>query len=259
MKLEATLARTLVMLLSGLALTACAYNPFISNNHTTGSATGVALGAGVGAGSVAILGGSKTLMLLGGIGGGAIGYYISSLRYDASSIIQNGGNVYILGEYIGIYIPTDNVFEANTAEFTTRAPAILDSAAAVLQRKPENNIIISGNTSGFDRSRREQALSQKRAKAVAAYLWSGGIVSFKENSNDMRKLNYVGYGDYFPISSDLTNRGIRSNSRIQITSYPCLDDLRESGHKINMNTIASLNDETPSNEKSACGRNGTVC
>jgi outer membrane protein OmpA-like peptidoglycan-associated protein len=257
MKLDVCLTRTLAILLCSLTAAGCAYNPFLSNNHTTGSVAGTAVGAGVGAGSIALLGGSKPLMILGGIGGGAIGYYVTSLRYDSSAVLQAEGNVYMLGDYIGIYIPSDHLFEPNTADFLPRAPAILDSAIAVLQRKPNNNIMISGNTSGFDRQGREQALSQKRAKAVAAYMWSSGILQFKDRSNDIRQLNYTGYGDYFPIASDHTNNGIRANSRIQITSYPCLADLRNNGHEIDMNTIASMSDKAAA-PADACGR-GESC
>lgn len=250
--------RLLTLVLSILALTGCTYNPFISNNHTTGSAVSTGVGAGVGAGAVGLLGGTKPLILLGGITGGAVGYYVSTLRNAASGVIDAGGDVYQLGDYIGIYIPSDQLFEANNAVFLPQAPRILDSVVTVLLRAPDNNILISGNTSGFYRPRWEQRLSQRRAKAVAAYLWANGISQFKDTSNSMKELRYIGYGNYYPISSDLTNTEIRQNSRVQITSYPCLADLRESGRKIDPNNMASLNEETPSGEQNRCGRD-QVC
>lgn len=258
MKLEVRIARTLAIALGSIAMTACSFNPFVTNNHTTGDPTAVAVGVGAGAGAAYVLGGSKATMLFAGLAGGAVGYYASSLRNDASGIIQADGNVYILGEYIGIYLPTDKVFEVNTADLLPGAEGTLDSVVAVLQRKPDNNIMISGNTSGFSRSTRELRLSERRAKVVAAYLWTSGIEQFKDRSSDTRKFNYTGYGDYFPIASDSTNNGIRMNSRIQITSYPCFADLRESGHKINMDNIASLDDDNPTGAPDSCGR-GTKC
>ena len=237
-----------------LALTACTYNPFISNNHTTGSAGATVVGAGIGAGTVALLGGSKAYITLGALGGGALGYYFSTLRSDASDIILANGKVYVLGDYLGIYIPTDHLFEPNTADLLPRAHDTLDSVITVLNRKPNNNIIISGNTSGFSSYPREQALSQARAKVVAAYLWANGVSQFKFQDNDMRKLSYVGYGDYFPIASNLTNDGVRTNSRIQITSYPSGAMLRENGHHISDINIAG-DDRTPTGENNdLCGR-----
>ncbi|TAK73293.1 MAG: OmpA family protein [Gammaproteobacteria bacterium] len=234
---ETIMKKSLVGLMVSLCfLVSCTYNPFIGDNHTTGSAAGVAVGAAAGAGGVAALGGSKFAMMLGGLTGGMLGYYATTLRYDSGGIIQGGGDVYTVGDYIGIYIPSDRLFYPNTADFTPQAPSILDSVGVILQRKPNNNILISGNTSGFSRPRWELRLSEERAKKVAAYLWNTTDISqFKENSINLRRLKYVGYGDYFPIATHETNAGIRKNSRIQITSYPtgCDLDLDLKHEKIN--------------------------
>lgn len=221
---------------------ACSYNPFTLNNRTTGSPTGAILGAGIGAGSVAMLTSSKPMMLLGGLGGGMLGYYVTTLRYDAGGVIQGGGQVYQVGNYVGIMIPTDNLFEENSADFLPQAGMILDSAAAVLKRFPNNNILVSGNTSGFSRARWERKLSEKRAQKVTGYLWKAGVDSFRERSNDTRKLNYVGYGNYFPIADHYTNKGIRQNSRIQITSYPSYADLQLTARQQAYNNIGANND-----------------
>ncbi|RDI44595.1 OmpA family protein [Aquicella lusitana] len=239
MKREANVLRLVLML---FFLSGCSYNPFISNNHTTGSPVGAAAGAGVGAGSIAVLGGSKTLMTVGGLGGGALGYYMTTLRYDAGGVIQSGGQVYKVGDFVGINIPSDKLFEPNSAEFLPQAGPILDSAATVLQRYPNNNIIISGNTSGFSRPRWERRLSEARARKVASYLWNAGINNFKGAETDLRTLNYVGYGNYFPIANTYTNDSIRKNSRIQITSFPTYCDLHLDRRHLAMRNMGALDD-----------------
>lgn len=232
-------------------LQACAYNPFIRNNHTTGSPIGAAIGAGAGAGTMSILGGSKALIALGGIGGGAIGYYVTTLRYDAGGIYQAGGQVYQVGDVIGIYVPTDKLFQPNTADFLPHASPVLDSIAVVLQRYPSNSILISGNTSGFYLSGWEQNLSERRAQKVAAYLWHAGINNFKSLSHETRKLAYVGYGDFFPISNNITNKGIRENSRIQITSYPMECELGLGIRDVAFHNVGSPTDQIL--DKPLCG------
>lgn len=217
--------RTLSLFILTWAIYGCNYNPLIGNNHTTGDPAGAVIGAGVGAGTVALAGGSKPFLWLGGITGGMFGYYITTLRADAADIIAAGGQVYKVGDYVGVYIPSDQLFAANTAELLPTAYPILESAATVLKRYPNNNILISGNTSGFYCARWEQRLSERRARVVSAFLWKSGVGEFKTPTNDLRKLNYVGYGDYFPIASHYTNKGIRANSRVQITSYPSNCDL----------------------------------
>jgi outer membrane protein OmpA-like peptidoglycan-associated protein len=173
-----------------------------------------------GAGTAVVFRSSEPTIIAAGLSGGALGYYVSTLRYDAGGIVQAGGQVYKVGDYVGIYIPTDNLFEPNTADFLPQAGPILDSTVTVLKRYPNNSIIISGNTSGFARERWEQKLSEERAEKVAAYLWNNGINYFKNASIDTRKLTYVGHGNYFPIANVYTNESLRKNSRIQITSYP---------------------------------------
>lgn len=223
-------------------LTSCSYNPFIRNNQTTGSATGAVVGAGVGAGITALLGGSKAWIIGGGIGGGAVGYYVTTLRYDSGGIIRGGGKVYKVGDFIGIYIPSDELFEPNTANFLPQSAPILDSAATVLKRYPNNNIVISGNTSGFYKSKWEQKISEERARKVAAYLWDAGVNGLKGNGVNDRKLIYVGYGDYFPIANKYTNKGIRENSRIQITSYPTDCDLHIGAESKVFNNVGTWKD-----------------
>lgn len=186
---------TAALIFSLTSLTSCSYNPFTANSYQTGDPIGAVAGAAVGVGAMAALHAPKPLLIAAGIGGGALGYYMTTLRYDSGGVMQGGGQVYKVGQFVGIYIPSDKLFEPNTDEFLPQAGPILDSAAIVLQRYPDNNILISGNTSGFARPRWEQKLSERRAQKVSAYLWNAGVNSFKEPGYDLRKLNYVGYGE----------------------------------------------------------------
>jgi outer membrane protein OmpA-like peptidoglycan-associated protein len=248
MKRKVTIIGALALSLS--LLTGCTYNPFTpGSNETTGSATGTLIGAGVGAGSVALLGGTRYPIIAGGLIGGALGYYATTLRFASGGIMQEGGKVYQVGDIIGIYVPTDYMFEVNTADFTPEALPVLDSVADVLARAPRNNIIISGNTSGFGRPKRDMQLSERRAAKVASYLWNKGITNFKDPDNDMRKLQYVGYGDFFPVASAIRNEGIRENSRIQIISYPSSCDLGLDKRELAIHNVGGLENEDASPKK----------
>lgn len=217
--------KIIALLITLIAFSGCSYNPFIENNQLTGTAAGAVVGGVIGAGGLALIGAPKALVAVGGVGGAAIGYYTTTLRYVSGGVIQTCGAVYKVGDNIGIYIPTDLLFEPNSDELLDSARPILDSAAAILKRYPQNNILISGSTSGFGFRRFEQCLSEKRAQKIAAYLWSVGVSQCQEFGTSKHKLTYIGYGDYFPIASDLRNEGIRQNSRIQILSYPSKRDL----------------------------------
>jgi outer membrane protein OmpA-like peptidoglycan-associated protein len=205
-----------------LALTSCSYNPFSTDNELTGNPGGAAVGAGVGAGGAALLGASKYVIGLAGLGGASLGYYLTTVNFASGGVVKAGGQVYSVGDYVTIEFPTDTVFDENSADILPEARPALDSTISVLQHYPNNNIIISGNTSGYGPRRYEFRISEARARAVAAYLWAHGISSFKATDATLptRKLSYVGYGNSFPIANNIKASGIRANSRIQITSYP---------------------------------------
>ncbi|HSW69665.1 MAG TPA: OmpA family protein [Gammaproteobacteria bacterium] len=216
-------------LVQGLA--ACSFNPFTTDNTLTGKPGPTLAGGAIGAGSVALLGGSKYAIGLAGLGGAALGYYVSTLNFDAGGVTQIGGQVFTLGDYVTIEIPTDQIFDENSADLLPEASPVLQSTVEVLKRYPDNNILVSGNTSGFGTRRWELSLSERRAREVAAYLWAHGINGFKGgtqfNPNEpLRTLSYVGYGNYFPIANNIKADSIRQNSRIQITSYPSRDRLK---------------------------------
>lgn len=227
-----------------LSITGCSYNPFDNSDHLTGSAAGTAIGAAAGAGAAAGLFrvSSKPALALAAIAGGAVGYYVTSLRFDSAGIIQGGGQVYTLGDYATIEIPSDRLFETNSSDLLPSAEPILKSAVAVLNRYDCDNIMISGNTSGFGSSRYEHKLSEDRARQVAGFLWANGVSGFKPQSLDSRKLTYVGYGNYFPIANNITNSGIRANSRIQITAYPTKDQLLISKKERAFNNVGDLDE-----------------
>lgn len=242
--------RIALALVLSLVMTGCTYNPFTTDNHLTGTATGTAVGAGVGAGAAALIGQTTKPgpLIAGGLIGAVAGYYVSTLRFASGGVIQAGGQVFTLGDYVAIEIPTDNLFEVNTSDFLDDAGPILNSTVAILKRYPDNNIMISGNTSGFSTSHYELKLSEARARQVAAYLWTHGIGQFLCTGMQLRKLTYTGYGNYFPIANDLHNPSIRQNSRIQITAYPSKEQLQiDKRHRV-FNNIGDDVDEPITND-----------
>lgn len=235
--------QSLSMLPLLLSLSACSYNPFNGSDHLTGSAMGAGAGAWMGGGAAAAMGASsKPVLGIAALAGASVGYYATTLRFASGGIIQAGGQVYTQGDYATIEIPSDKLFDTNSSDFLPQADAILKSAVAVLNRYPCNNIMISGNTSGFGSARFEHKLSEDRARQVAGFLWANGVTGLKAQSLDSRKLTYVGYGNYFPIANNITNSGIRTNSRIQITAYPTKDQLLINKKQKAFNNIGDINE-----------------
>lgn len=236
--------KTITCLALVLSVSACSYNPFRTNNDLTGNAWGVGLGAAAGVGTAAVVGNTSHFWYgVAGITGASIGYYVTSLRFASAGIIQSGGQVYTLGDYVTIELPSDEIFDSNSYDLLRNAEPILKSVVNVVNRYPNNNILISGNTSGFGSSRYEHKLSEDRARTIASYLWANGVSNLQfQEVVKTRKLNYVGYGNYFPIANHIKADGIRANSRIQITIYPTKEQLHIDQKMKNFNNIGAVDD-----------------
>lgn len=241
--------------LMSLLLTSCA-----THREPSPSAVGAGIGAVAGASGAALLGVSKPVPLIAaGIGGAALGYYLASKTGYTNPLTQAGGQVFTLGEYLAINIPSDRLFDSNSADFLPEAGPILDTTAGILSHYSQHHIIVSGNMSGFSSAKFERKLSELRAKRVTEVLWEDGIddtssLSLRNGIPERprqhrysRKLIYVGFGNYFPIANDIHNDSIRQNSRIQITAWPTHamlhPELCQRNYKI-FNNIGKL-DEAP--------------
>lgn len=240
-RLPGLLLLTIILILNG-----CAGQPLSKDSmNLSGNVAGPVIGGTLAVAGTAALGAPRPLIYGAGLGGMALGYYMTTLRFDAGPIIKAGGDVYTQGDYVGISIPSYPLFAPNTAEFTSQGQGLLDSAIAVLKRYPNSNIIISGNTSGFGAHRYDQKLSEARARQVASYLWAHGINNFKNRSNNSRKLTFVGYGDYFPITDSHKTANLQKNSRVQITAYPSKADLKLDQKSMVFNNIGGYADNDP--------------
>jgi hypothetical protein len=215
---------TTLILCTLMTLTGCA--PMSEADPPTGNLLGTAVGGIGGASAAAILGASKPTIAVAGIAGAGLGYYMSTLRFSGSGIIAAGGKVYAIGDYVIIDLPTDSIFDPNTADFLPGADPALESMVSVLRRYNGHNIFISGNTSGSWTERFERKMSECRASQLASYLWAHGITNSPTYSTDSLEKTktphyiYTGYGDAFPVGNFIHLKGIRSNSRIQIIASP---------------------------------------
>jgi outer membrane protein OmpA-like peptidoglycan-associated protein len=232
-----------------LAITGCA--PISETDPPTGNVLGTAIGGVGGASVAALLGASKPTIAVAGIAGAGLGYYMTTLRFSSAAIVAAGGKVYSIGDYLIIDLPTDRVFDVNTADILPDAEPILDSVAGVLHRYSGNNIFISGNTSGSWSERFERKMSECRAAKIASYLWAHGITNTSAAAQaesvaglHSQRFVYVGYGDNFPIANFIHLKGIRANSRIQIVAAPPYESLHWDQNKSHFRKFGNIGDSS---------------
>ncbi len=104
-------------------------------------------------------------------------------------------------------------FEFNKAELREGSKQYLDEIVAFMNKNPSFEIRVNGHTDNVGSNDKNMNLSVERAKTVYNYIISKGI------GKDM--LNYKGFGDTKPISTNETEEGRAKNRRVefQIVAY----------------------------------------
>ena len=100
------------------------------------------------------------------------------------------------------------MFKINSSEISNSYKSDLNSAAEVFVKYPETNIVIEGHTDDSGEEGLNLALSEKRAKAVAAYLISKGVA---EN-----RLTTKWYGETQPKYPNDSEANRQKNRRVEL-------------------------------------------
>ncbi|MBW1828971.1 MAG: OmpA family protein [Deltaproteobacteria bacterium] len=98
-------------------------------------------------------------------------------------------------------------FEVNKSDIRSDAHPLLNEAVKILKENSEVRVEIQGHTDSTGPEAYNQILSEKRAKAINAYLVKEGI--------DAERLEVKGYGESDPIASNDTAEGRQQNRRVR--------------------------------------------
>ncbi|MDP1658026.1 MAG: OmpA family protein, partial [Methylotenera sp.] len=104
----------------------------------------------------------------------------------------------------------DVQFETNSARIKAVSYPVLDNAIITLKEWGDSSVEIAGHTDQRDTSKADynQALSEKRAKAVLDYLVKKGV--------DAKRLTAKGYGYSQPIAENDPKEGSVVNRRVEL-------------------------------------------
>ncbi len=150
-------------------------NPYQKTQQ--GALIGGLAGAGLGAivsdkkAKGAIIGG-----VLGAAVGGAIGY---SLDQQAAELQRDIGNddvsVVNTGDRLIVTMPDDILFDTDSSRVNSTLRRDLLTVADSLQKYPDSTVQVIGHTDNTGGASYNQALSERRANAVADVLMNGGV------------------------------------------------------------------------------------
>jgi outer membrane protein OmpA-like peptidoglycan-associated protein len=112
-----------------------------------------------------------------------------------------------------VIITTSLLFKTNSAELLDSSKPDLDQVADALNAQPKGNTVkVQGYTDSTGSVDVNEALSQKRAEAVADYLESKGVAP--------ERISAKGFGDQDPVSTEKTAEGRALNRRVDLIVEP---------------------------------------
>ncbi len=185
-----------------------------ASNAVKGGAIGVGGGAVVGgligkaAGNTAL--GAIIGAAVGGTAGAIIGHNMDKRAEEMRKDLANA-KIERVGEGIKITFDSGILFATNSSELQAGAKANIEDLSKILNKYPDTNILIEGDTDNEGTNEHNQTLSERRAQSVADYHRGQGVAS--------SRISTVGLGEVNPVASNETAAGRQQNRRVEVAIF----------------------------------------
>ena len=201
-----------------VSLSACVTDPNTGNKVVSRTVLGGVGGTVLGGLLGGVIGGRTGRIIgagLGGVAGGVVGYrmdqQIKELKEQTAGsgvdVTETDG-----GQAILVNLPDGVTFATDSSAVSPTFRATLDQIAQSLRDYPNSLVDVYGHTDSTGSDSYNQALSERRAKAVSDYLTSRGVSS--------TRVRFQGFGETQPIASNDTIDGRAKNRRVEIKIVP---------------------------------------
>lgn len=196
-------------------------DPYTREEKTSRATRGALIGAAAGAvaglisGDDAVERRQRALIGagVGGLAGGAIGGYMDRQEAELrAQLEQTGVSVTRIGDQITLNMPGNVTFATDSSDINPGFFEVLNSVAVVLQKYNQTVIEVAGHTDSDGSVEYNQALSERRAASVAAYLRGQQVMN--------ERILTVGQGELRPIASNASAAGKQANRRVELTLVP---------------------------------------
>ena len=202
-----------------IAVAACeTVNPYTNETQTSKAAKGAGIGAAAGAVVGLLTKGDKLQNALigagvGALAGGGVGYYMDVQEKKLRDRLAGTGVIVTrMGDNITLNMPSNITFALNSADLNAQFFNALDGVSMVLKEYDKTVVEVAGHTDSSGSDQYNQALSERRAQAVAGYLSSHGVKT--------QRLITIGAGEAHPMASNDTEQGRSANRRVELTIVP---------------------------------------
>jgi len=196
-------------------------DPYTREEKTSSATKGALIGAAAGA-VVGLISGDDAVerrqhaMIgagLGALAGGAIGNYQDKQEAELRAELEGTGvSVVRNGDNITLNMPGNVTFATNSSDLSPAFFAVLNSVGKVLAEYEKTVVEVAGHTDSTGTDAYNQALSERRANSVSAYLRSQGVIS--------QRLITLGLGESRPVADNSSDAGRQANRRVEITMVP---------------------------------------
>jgi outer membrane protein OmpA-like peptidoglycan-associated protein len=173
---------------------------------------GAGVGAVVGAAGAVIAGKEEADEILAGaaIGaviGGGVGAYMDAQEEKLARI--PGTTVErVSDDTLLVNFDSDVLFDTDSSALRGASQTTLDQVASVVQEYPKTAVVIQGHTDSRGTEAHNDALSDRRARAVENYLSLRGV--------DGSRMTAMAMGEGYPVASNDTDFGMQQNRRVDI-------------------------------------------
>ena len=207
-----------------IALSGCeTFDAYTGESKTSNTAKGAGIGAGIGAALAYVKNRNKSsserkkAMLkaagIGAIAGGGVGYYQDTQEAKLRQQLRSTGvSVERDGDNINLIMPSNITFASGGSTMSNSFFEVMDSVVLVIQEFEKTVIVSAGHTDSQGSDSSNQALSERRANAVAGYLLQKGVVE--------ARIETIGFGEKQPVADNGTAEGRALNRRVEISLFP---------------------------------------
>jgi outer membrane protein OmpA-like peptidoglycan-associated protein len=209
-----TLGRGGLLAVIGFSLTGCSYMNKKLGGGLIGAGTGAAVGAVVGNNTGSTARGAIIGAAVGGTIGAVIGHQMDQQAKEIQMQIP-GATVNRVGEGITVTFDSGLLFGYDASEISSAAATNLRVLASSLSQYPNTDLLIVGHTDSDGADDYNQALSQRRAQAVADHLAMQGVKT--------TRLRTAGRGEVEAIASNSTDAGKAQNRRVEVAIFANAD------------------------------------
>ena len=196
-------------------------DPYTREEQTSKSTKGALIGAGIGA-VVGLISGDDAVERrqhaligagIGALAGGSIGYYQDKQEAALRAELEGTGvSVTRMGDNITLNMPGNVTFATDSSDLSPAFFDVLNSGGKVLAEFEQTVVEVAGHTDSSGTDAYNQALSERRANSVAAYLNSQGVIP--------QRIITLGMGESRPVADNSSSAGKQANRRVEITMVP---------------------------------------